>query len=115
MFMMSSAAKSQMRKKVKMIDNQKLHSFLQFLGLAMRARAVLTGDDVCIRAIRSGQAKLAFVAKDAGVNTAKKYKDKCMFYNVPLLSLFDKKTLGEGLGKVERTVVVVTNDGFAKR
>jgi ribosomal protein L7Ae-like RNA K-turn-binding protein len=96
-------------------DTQTLLAFYQLLGLAMRARALVTGDGTCLIAIRSGQAKLAIIASDASSNTTKKYKDKCLYYKVPLLQLGTKERLGKMLGKPERAVIVVTADGFAKR
>jgi ribosomal protein L7Ae-like RNA K-turn-binding protein len=89
--------------------------FYQMLGLAMRARALVTGDEACLVAIRSGTAKLTILAGDAGPNTTKKYKDKCTFYHVPILQVGSKERLGAMIGKRERAVIVVTQDGFARR
>lgn len=88
---------------------------LNMLGLAMRARAVVTGDEACLARVRSGQAKLAILAVDAGPNTKKKYRDKCRTYRVPVVEIGSKAELGRALGKFERAVVVVVNQGFAER
>ncbi|UOF89393.1 ribosomal L7Ae/L30e/S12e/Gadd45 family protein [Fodinisporobacter ferrooxydans] len=98
-----------------MNHNSNQQKFFQLLGLAMRARSILTGDGTCLQAIRQGQAKAAILAEDAGPNTFKKYHDKCRSYQVPLVVMGDKDTLGQALGKEQRAVIVVTQDGFANR
>ncbi|KMO58564.1 50S ribosomal protein L7, partial [Lacticaseibacillus rhamnosus] len=49
---------------------------LNLLGLARRASRLTTGDQLVLSAIRSGEAKLVFVASDASANTRKKFSDK---------------------------------------
>lgn len=88
---------------------------LQMLGLSLRAGAILLGDDKCISAVRSRKAQVVLLAVNAGSNTKKKYHDKCSFYRVPVVELLSKEELGHALGKSDRSVVVVTNPGIAKR
>lgn len=57
---------------------------LQFLGLATRARKLVTGEELVISEVRRGNAKLVIVAEDASENTRKKLHDKCNSYNVPV-------------------------------
>lgn len=85
----------------------------QMLGLAMRAGCVVTGEERVVQKIRSGQAKLVLIANDAGFHTKKKLTDKTNYYDVPLLNYFDRRTLGQALGKGERVTVAVTDTGFA--
>lgn len=86
---------------------------LSQLGLAQRAGKLVTGDDIVFKAIRSNQARLVFVASDASENTQKKFRDKCQTYNVPLVIGFTRDELGESLGKLDRVIVGVTDNGFA--
>lgn len=44
----------------------------QMLGLAMRARKLITGEELVVKAIRQGQVKLVILASDASANTRKK-------------------------------------------
>lgn len=85
----------------------------QMLGLAMRAGCVVTGEERVVQSIRSGQAKLVFIANDAGKNTYKKLSDKASSYEVPVLKSFDRQTLGKAIGKGERVTAAVTEAGFA--
>jgi ribosomal protein L7Ae-like RNA K-turn-binding protein len=86
-----------------------------FLGLANRARKIISGEELVVKEIRSGKAKLVLLAEDASVNTAKKIQDKCLSYNVPLRKVTDRYTLGHAIGKDARVVVAVTDEGFAKK
>ncbi|MBL0388955.1 ribosomal L7Ae/L30e/S12e/Gadd45 family protein [Tumebacillus sp. ITR2] len=87
------------------------------LGLAKRASGLITGNDACMQAIRSGAGKalLAIVATDTGDNAMKKYHDKCKSFGVPLLKMFDKERLGRAVGKEHGAIVVITDKGFANR
>jgi ribosomal protein L7Ae-like RNA K-turn-binding protein len=87
----------------------------QMLGLAKRAGALITGNDAAMAAIRSGKARLVIVARDTGGNAMKKYHDKCRYYQVPLLELFDKQRLGQAVGKAHGAIIVVTDKGFAEK
>lgn len=42
------------------------------LGLANRARKVISGEELTVKEIRSGRAKLVLLAEDASENTTKK-------------------------------------------
>ncbi|MNE14326.1 putative ribosomal protein YlxQ [compost metagenome] len=83
------------------------------LGLAMRAGKLVTGDEIVLKSIRSSEAKLVIVAKDASANTHKKFRDKCRTYKVPLLIGFDRERLGTSVGKPERVILALTDQGFA--
>lgn len=87
---------------------------LSRLGLAMRAGKVVTGDEIVLKAIRSSEAKLVMLAADASANTQKKFRDKCGTYNIPLVIGFDRESLGTSIGKPERVVLAITDQGFAE-
>ncbi|HEY4430864.1 MAG TPA: ribosomal L7Ae/L30e/S12e/Gadd45 family protein, partial [Paenibacillus sp.] len=58
---------------------------LSYLGLAMRAGKIVTGDEAVLKAVRSSEAKLVVLAGDASDNTQKKFRDKCGTYDIPLV------------------------------
>ncbi|TVX97622.1 YlxQ family RNA-binding protein [Cohnella terricola] len=86
---------------------------LSRLGLATRAGKLISGEEIVLKAIRSGEAKLVLLAGDASGNTAKKISDKCKSYGVPLLVGFTRFELGSAVGKPERVMFAVTDRGFA--
>jgi ribosomal protein L7Ae-like RNA K-turn-binding protein len=89
------------------------NKFWSHLGLAMRAGKLVTGDEGVLDAVRKGEAKLVIVATDASSNTRKKFHDKCASFHTPILEFGRRDELGSSIGKAERVVVAVTDDGFA--
>ncbi|ASS91520.1 MULTISPECIES: YlxQ family RNA-binding protein [Aeribacillus] len=85
------------------------------LGLAYRARKVISGEELVLKEVRNKRAKLVLLADDASSNTKKKITDKCTFYKVPLVIAPNRYELGQSIGKEERVVVAVTEEGFAKK
>ncbi|MGN7470188.1 YlxQ family RNA-binding protein [Brevibacillus sp. SAFN-007a] len=86
----------------------------QLLGIAMRARKIVTGEELVIAAIRNGQARLVLLASDASDNTAKKVKDKCSYYGVSCVTTGDRYSLGHAIGKDGRVTVAVTDGKLAE-
>ncbi|MFD2613047.1 L7Ae/L30e/S12e/Gadd45 family ribosomal protein [Paenibacillus gansuensis] len=87
---------------------------LNQLGLALRAGKLLSGDENVLKAVRSGSAKLVFVAHDASDNAKKKYRDKCRSYQVLHTEELSREQLSVSIGKEDRVVLAVTDPGFAK-
>lgn len=83
------------------------------LGMARRAGKVSWHEDANLSAIREGKVRLLILALDAGAATAKRYTDKCAYYNVPLTRPATREELGKALGTSPRTAVAVLDDGFA--
>lgn len=88
---------------------------LQLLGLAARARKIVSGEELIIREIRGGRAKLVLLSTDASHNSSKKIKDKCASFNVELHEFGDRYDLGHATGKEARVAVAVTDNGFATK
>lgn len=85
------------------------------LGLAYRARKCVSGEELVVKEIRRKSAKLVILSKDASENTRKKISDKCNSFSVPLYFVEDRVTLGAAIGKPERVVACVVDEGFAKK
>ncbi|MGE6893630.1 MULTISPECIES: YlxQ family RNA-binding protein [Priestia] len=94
------------------LNNEK---WLSFLGLANRARKLISGEELVIGEVRKKKAKLVLLAGDASDNTTKKVIDKCTYYQVPVRTVVDRYVLGEAIGKDARVVVAVMDSGFAKK
>ena len=86
---------------------------LSLLGLATRARYVVSGEFSTEKAVRDGNARLVIVAQDASDNTKKEFGDMCSFYKVPIEYLGTKEELGHCMGKEMRASLAVTDQGFA--
>lgn len=95
-----------------MTENKKWQSIL---GLARRARKIVSGEETVIRTLRNRQAKAVIMARDASGRTQKTVADKCRYYKVPLLIVENRDLLGEAIGEPSRVLVAVTDAGFAER
>ncbi|WP_223700196.1 YlxQ family RNA-binding protein [Sutcliffiella deserti] len=91
------------------------NQWLSLLGLATRARKTITGEELVVKEVRAGNAKLVLVAGDASVNTLKKLNDKCTYYEVPIRTVADRFELGRAIGKDARVSIAILDDGFAKK
>ncbi|WP_147532151.1 YlxQ family RNA-binding protein [Bacillus marasmi] len=89
--------------------------WMSLLGLANRARKITSGEEMSVKEIRSGKAKLVLLSADSSANTTKKITDKCKSYHVPLKLVEDRYLLGKAIGKEARVVVTVLDEGFAKK
>lgn len=89
-------------------------SWLNFLGLALSAGAVITGEQLVVQAVQNKKVYLVILAEDTGENTYKKVTDKCKFYNVSCIQKAQSDELGHALGKDFRKVVGITDPNFAK-
>ena len=84
------------------------------LGLAQRAGRIISGEELVIKAIQEGKAKLVFLAHDAAPNLSKKIKDKSHYYQVDVSTVFSTLELSIAVGK-SRKVLAVTDAGFTKK
>lgn len=89
--------------------------WMSLLGLANRARKIISGEELVIKEVRSGKAKLVLLSADASANTAKKVTDKCKSYQIPLKMVENRTLLGQSIGKEARVVVAVLDAGFANK
>lgn len=86
-----------------------------FLGLVKKAGKLLSGEDVCERAIISKKAALVIIAEDAADNTKKRFTDMCIYRQIDTRIFGSKELLGKHIGKEKRAVIVIQGNGFAKR
>lgn len=91
------------------------YQIFNFLGLAMRAGKIKSGESVILSDIKTNKIKLVIVATDASDNTLKVMKNKSESNQIPLRSFGTRVELGIALGKGERVNIGVTDNGFAKK
>ena len=71
------------------------------LGLAQRAGRIISGEELVVKAIQEGKAKLVFLAHDAAPNLSKKIKDKSHYYQVDVSTVFSTLELSSAIGKAK--------------
>ncbi|AKP03740.1 MULTISPECIES: L7Ae/L30e/S12e/Gadd45 family ribosomal protein [Companilactobacillus] len=91
-----------------------MKNFLNFLGIAVRARKFISGTELTINGMRSGEVKLVIMAQDCSARTKKDLHNKASYYNVPVIDTISSEELKTAIGK-DRKVMGITDFGFAKR
>lgn len=86
---------------------------LQSLGLCKRANKLVSGESFVLEKIKSGEAKLVFLASDAGPNTTKRISDKSKYYKVELVHQFSTDELNTAIGKTNRKAIAILDKKFA--
>ncbi len=94
---------------------EKERKILNVLGLAHRARKLVTGDFAVETALKNNKAALIISAANASERTAEKYRQLAKKHNIPLLTAGDKEDLAQAVGKDGQTAVVALTDaGFVR-
>lgn len=84
------------------------------LGLAMRARKIVTGD-VLLKNIRQKKVYFVLIAEDASDNTKKKYVDKCTYYQIDYQIHGQIEDISRAIGKENRVALGILDKGFANK
>lgn len=84
------------------------------LSLAQRAGKIVTGE-IIEKVVSNGEAFLVIIAEDAGVNTKKKYVNKCEHYAIEYIMFSNKEELSNCIGKYNRSVFAITDNNFAEK
>lgn len=94
-----------------MIDKKKV---LSLIGLAKRARKVVSGEFSTEKSVKSGRSHLVIVSEEASDNTKKMFTNMCAYYKVPICLFGTKDELGHAMGQEFRASLSVEDAGFAK-
>ena len=115
-----------------MINNkQKIYSYI---GLAMRAGQVVSGDDTTLKELKKGKLSFgkqnleagtirevlkiglpSFLADDASENTKKLFKDKSSYRKINQIYFSTKVELGLAIGKSPRAVIGIKDKSLASK
>ncbi|MBR7927010.1 ribosomal L7Ae/L30e/S12e/Gadd45 family protein [Aerococcaceae bacterium zg-ZUI334] len=86
---------------------------LNLLGLALRARQLVSGDELVEKAVKNGSVKLVICAKDASDATLERYTGLCDRQQIQLNTEFTREEISHAIGK-SRTILGLTNQGMIK-
>ena len=75
-----------------------MQSNLAFLGLIKRANAILSGDRM-IEGIRKRKVYCVLLSNNASSRTQKVIRNKCAFYNIPIIDSVDTFELQSVIGE----------------
>lgn len=96
-------------------EKRKEQKILSFLGLATKAGKTVSGSDAVAEAICRECVYLVLVAKDASEGTAEKIAFLSRQSGVSFCRFSSREQLGKFMGKDDRAVAAVTDEGFADR
>ena len=85
------------------------------LGLAQRARLLVSGTFKVCEELKADRVKLLIVTTDASPATTEKFEKISSEKNLPLLKILTKESLGQCLGKEFRSAAAVLDEGFTKK
>ncbi len=68
-----------------------------------------------MRAMKGGKVHLVFLASDTAVHTDKKVRALASALDVPLIDQYSREEISHAVGRTNRTVLGVTDEGFAGR
>ena len=94
------------------MENKK--KLLSLVGLATRARKVVSGEFSTERSVKSGRSHIVIVSEEASDNTKKMFTNMCTHYRVPIYMFGTKDELGHAMGQEFRASLSVEDAGFAK-
>lgn len=86
------------------------NKILGYIGLALRGKFVLLGEDN-LKKVKKGH--IIFLASDVSENLKEKVSYIASLKGVDVVSLFNKDTLGQLLNKNQVAILVVTNYSLA--
>jgi len=94
---------------------RKEQKILSFLGLATKAGRTVSGSDSVAEAIVRDCAYLVLVAEDASEGTAEKIAFLSRQSGIAFCRFSTRAQLGKFMGKEDRAVAAVLDEGFADR
>lgn len=96
-------------------NNNQLKNIYSLLGMANRAKKIVSGEEIVRNSIRKGEVLLLIISEDASNNTKKRFINTSTYYNVTYVFLGEKNNLGNSIGKSERAVIGITDKGFSDK
>ena len=84
------------------------------LGLAKRARALISGETGCIQSIKRNECKLLILAEDASDNTKDKLISIAKKYKMEYVIFGNKSELAKAIGKEYTAAIAILDDNFTK-
>lgn len=96
-----------------MMESLHKQKSLNLLGMATRARKLISGEEQVLQSIQKNKVNLVICTTDCSDNTVKKIKNKCEYYQIPFIQQFTTEELSHAIGK-NRSIVALADQGFSK-
>lgn len=92
--------------------NKKL---LSMLSICQKAGKIVSGEFAVEKALQDGSALYVIIANNASENTKKKFENKSFYYKIEYIIYEEKEVLSNSIGKYNRTVFAILDEGFYKK
>lgn len=87
---------------------------LAFLGIAQKAKKIVSGEFSVEKAVKEGKAYGVIIATDASDNTKKMFQNMCDFYQIKIYFFSTKEELGLAIGKRYRASIAILDANMAE-
>lgn len=88
---------------------------MSMLSLCQKAGKIVSGEFAVEKSLQEGSSFLVIIAEDASDNTKKKFENKSFFYKVDCLKYSTKVEISQAIGKLNRSVFSIIDEGFANK
>jgi ribosomal protein L7Ae-like RNA K-turn-binding protein len=88
------------------------HGVITMLGFAAKAGKLVSGETGTRAAILKKRAKMVILAEDAAASTVKEFLLLTEKHEIPLVQLLTMNQIGMAIGKSNRSVLAVMDQGF---
>ncbi len=85
------------------------------LGFAQKSGNLLAGNELVAKNLDNYRVKLVLIGSDVSDKSIVKITNKCLRLNIPFYRNMTVDQLSQAIGKHNRTVIGVLDDGFAER
>ncbi|WP_317367101.1 ribosomal L7Ae/L30e/S12e/Gadd45 family protein [uncultured Tyzzerella sp.] len=92
--------------------NKKL---LSMLSICQKAGKIVSGEFAVEKALQDGSALYVIIANNVSENTKKKFENKSFYYKVDYVIYGEKEVLSHSIGKVNRAVFAILDEGFCNK
>lgn len=92
--------------------NKKL---LSMLSICQKAGKIVSGEFAVEKALQDGSALYVIIANNASENTKKKFENKSFYYKIEYIIYGEKEVLSNSIGKYNRAVFAILDEGFYKK
>lgn len=96
-------------------NNININKIFSLLSLCQKAGKLLSGEFSVENSLQQSSSFLVIIAGDASDNTKKKFQNKAHFYNVNCVVFSQKHIISSFIGKCNRSVFSITDEGFAQK
>ena len=90
------------------------NKIINLLGLATRARNIVSGDNAVENALKLNKVKMLIISEEASDKTKKNYKFYANKYNIPIIFMGKIDELSNAIGEKNRAIIGIKDINIVK-